>query len=156
MVLIIFAVIMTAVRGNTPTGIVDFSVLSCIDFSRCRSIAFPAISTGVFGYPVMEATKAIVEAIKDHMQRNPSCSVREIYLCDITKSNSLLCFQKHLEELIRDSSVTKPAEDSTIYDITKFIESTKMDRHYAETIPKHAYEPTNFQGKSSGKLLIFL
>ncbi len=34
----------------------------------CTEIAFPAISTGVFGYPVEEAAKVALETVRDHAQ----------------------------------------------------------------------------------------
>jgi O-acetyl-ADP-ribose deacetylase len=42
-----------------------------------RSISFPAISTGAYGYPAGEAAKIAIEAIVDNLQR-PQTGVREI------------------------------------------------------------------------------
>ncbi|XP_071169371.1 protein mono-ADP-ribosyltransferase PARP14-like [Mytilus edulis] len=51
---------------------------------KYRSIAIPALCTGTFGYPANNATKVIVEAIRDYMEENGvSSSVRQIYLCDV-------------------------------------------------------------------------
>ena len=36
-----------------------------------RTIAFPSISTGAFGYPVQEAAKVAVAAVKDFLSGNP-------------------------------------------------------------------------------------
>lgn len=36
----------------------------------CRSIAFPGISTGVYGYPVEEASRIALAAVKDFMKEN--------------------------------------------------------------------------------------
>lgn len=48
-----------------------------------RSIAIPAISTGVFNYPREMATRVIVEMIKEYFLANPDSVIREVYLCDI-------------------------------------------------------------------------
>lgn len=38
---------------------------------EARSVAFPAISAGIFGYPRAEATRVIVEAIRDWANHHP-------------------------------------------------------------------------------------
>lgn len=48
------------------------------------SIAFPAISAGIFGYPLDLSTKAIVEAINDYLSTEwKNSTILEVYLCDI-------------------------------------------------------------------------
>ena len=37
----------------------------------CRSIAFPSISTGAYGYPVAEASRVAVAALDDYVAANP-------------------------------------------------------------------------------------
>ncbi len=49
------------------------------DKNNCRSIAMPAISTGVFGYPIPKATKTIIEAVKEFIDEKKS-KIREIAL----------------------------------------------------------------------------
>lgn len=44
-----------------------------------RSISFPAISTGAYGYPAGEAATTAIDAIIDHLQR-PETGVREVLL----------------------------------------------------------------------------
>jgi len=36
-----------------------------------RSVAFPSISTGIYGYPVEEAAKVAVETVKNFLQKHP-------------------------------------------------------------------------------------
>ena len=45
-----------------------------------RSIAFPSISTGVFGYPIEDATKVAVKAVKEFLKENPNYDI-EIIFC---------------------------------------------------------------------------
>jgi O-acetyl-ADP-ribose deacetylase (regulator of RNase III) len=49
-----------------------------------RTIAFPAISTGVFGYPVEKASKVAVKTVRAFL--NESESVLDVIFC---------CFSKH-------------------------------------------------------------
>lgn len=47
----------------------------------CTSIAFPNISTGVYGYPKPEAAAIAVEAVKDYLTRSSSTIQRVIFVC---------------------------------------------------------------------------
>jgi O-acetyl-ADP-ribose deacetylase (regulator of RNase III) len=38
----------------------------------CRSIAFPSISTGAYGYPIDEASRIALTAIGDYVNANPT------------------------------------------------------------------------------------
>lgn len=55
------------------------ALASCYEMSlkiavekNIRKIAFPSISTGVYGYPVKEAAKVAVQAVRDFIQKNPN------------------------------------------------------------------------------------
>ena len=39
--------------------------------NKIRSIAFPSISTGAYGYPVQEAAKVAIKAVKNYLSMNP-------------------------------------------------------------------------------------
>lgn len=45
-----------------------------------ESIAFPAISTGIYGYPIEDATTVALAAIRAWIERNPGTSLRAITL----------------------------------------------------------------------------
>jgi O-acetyl-ADP-ribose deacetylase (regulator of RNase III) len=38
-----------------------------------KSIAFPSISTGAFGYPIENASRTALAAVRDFVTRNPGC-----------------------------------------------------------------------------------
>lgn len=46
-----------------------------------HSIAFPAISTGVYGYPYEEAAKIAVNTVKDWLNANPDYEMDVIFSC---------------------------------------------------------------------------
>ncbi|MEI6176378.1 MAG: O-acetyl-ADP-ribose deacetylase [Verrucomicrobiota bacterium] len=50
-----------------------------------KSIAFPGISTGIFGYPVAEAAVIAVETCKEFLETNPS--ELEVIFCCYSKAN---------------------------------------------------------------------
>jgi O-acetyl-ADP-ribose deacetylase (regulator of RNase III) len=52
-----------------------------------KSIAFPAISTGIFGYPLDAATRVAVTSVRHHA-RTPSSIERVLFVCfdDVTRT----------------------------------------------------------------------
>lgn len=46
-----------------------------------RSIAFPGISTGVYGYPVNEAAKVAVQAVREVITTNPGALDAVVFCC---------------------------------------------------------------------------
>lgn len=59
-----------------------------------KSIAFPAISTGIYGYPLEDATKIAIRAIQDYTSAHPTHFQRIDFLCFDDKTLAL--YQKHL------------------------------------------------------------
>ena len=45
----------------------------------CRSVGFPLISAGIFGYPLEEAWETAIEALRDYFAQNPSCGLRAVF-----------------------------------------------------------------------------
>lgn len=79
---------------NQEEGYLRDAVLKSLEVTSARrftSIAFPALCTGVFGYPVREATRVIVVAVRDFFRENSGSSVVAVYLCGLEKE-TVNCF----------------------------------------------------------------
>jgi O-acetyl-ADP-ribose deacetylase (regulator of RNase III) len=45
---------------------------------KCRSIAFPALATGVGGFPVQECAAVMLAAARDFIEQNPASQISKI------------------------------------------------------------------------------
>ena len=53
-----------------------------------HSIAFPAISTGVYGYPLEDATEIAVDTVSNWLKEHPETEMQVIFCCfDARKTN---------------------------------------------------------------------
>lgn len=74
-------------RSETPEILLAACYERCITIAEShdiRSIAFPCISTGVFGYPSLEAAKIAVRVIKDFKKYS---SVQQVIFCCYSQSD---------------------------------------------------------------------
>lgn len=54
--------------------------LRLADHLKLASIAFPAISTGIFGFPKERAARIIYQTIQDYFENNPASSLKQVRL----------------------------------------------------------------------------
>ena len=54
------------------------SALTLAVSHSCRSVDFPSISTGVYGYPVLQAAHVALKAIMDFLREYPDMDVRMV------------------------------------------------------------------------------
>lgn len=72
------------------------NALRLAHYRRIRSVAFPAISTGVFGYPKEEAAKIAVSTVLEELPRRPAVEHVRFVLFD---EESYRVYQRLLDEL---------------------------------------------------------
>ena len=63
--------------------------LALAEENGCETVAFPAISTGVYGYPWKEATEIAVHTVREF----PAKIVKKVIFC---------CFSTNMEKIYRD------------------------------------------------------
>ncbi|OGO14801.1 MAG: hypothetical protein A2Z14_06125 [Chloroflexi bacterium RBG_16_48_8] len=57
-----------------------YNALSLADARHFRSLALPAISTGIFGFPKERGARRILDAILEYFEGHPECSLSEIQI----------------------------------------------------------------------------
>jgi O-acetyl-ADP-ribose deacetylase (regulator of RNase III) len=75
------------------------SALELAEAQGFRSIAFPSISTGIFGFPVEQGAHIALQAARDFCQAHPASSVREIRFILIDEPTVQIfrtAFEKHM------------------------------------------------------------
>ncbi|NXH79319.1 PAR14 polymerase, partial [Hydrobates tethys] len=78
--------------------------LQLADTFNHRSIALPAISGGIFGFPLELCTYSIVSSIKETLEESMGdSSLKEVHLVDIAQNN-IEAFSKALREVFPDYS----------------------------------------------------
>ncbi|XP_062581102.1 protein mono-ADP-ribosyltransferase PARP14-like isoform X2 [Saccostrea cucullata] len=89
-----------------------FKSLEATSENRFTSIAFPALCTGVFGYPMREATRVIVVAVRDFFSENSSSPVEAVYLCDVSQ-DTVEGFVRAMKKELKDVKVKSPESRSS-------------------------------------------
>src|SRR3954467_12956374 len=74
-------------RGEAETlAACHRNALAVADALGCRSVAFPAISTGIYGYPIADAAAVAVPATEDALDEHPAIElVRFVVFNDETE-----------------------------------------------------------------------
>lgn len=73
-------------RGYSPERAAELlascyiSSLDLAEQKQLRSIAFPGISTGIYGYPLAEATRVALDAIEGWLLEHPNTSLKVVTL----------------------------------------------------------------------------
>ena len=68
--------------------------LKLIDKHKQKSISFPAISTGIFGYPIEQCAQIMISTVKEYLKG--ATQIKEVVFCLFTKSDFEV-FEKELK-----------------------------------------------------------
>eukprot|EP00105_Crassostrea_gigas_P015744 XP_011432847.1 PREDICTED: poly [ADP-ribose] polymerase 14 isoform X2 [Crassostrea gigas] len=97
-----------------------FKCLELTDRYKHSSIAIPALSAGVLGYPVAESVRVILDAIESYIKTVPSSSIKEVYFCDVDDTivkEFVICLKRkfglEVKEFSGDEHVQKSPVENT-------------------------------------------
>jgi O-acetyl-ADP-ribose deacetylase (regulator of RNase III) len=74
------------------------SSLALAEERGLRSISFPSISTGAYGYPIKEASRIALQAVIDYLREHPDTSLEDVVFVLFT-SQDLAVYEESLQEL---------------------------------------------------------
>ncbi len=65
--------------------------------NKISSVAFPSISTGIYGYPVKEASRIALKTVVDYLKDHPDIKLVRFVLFD---SNTFAVYKESLKEFV--------------------------------------------------------
>lgn len=68
---------------------------------NCTSIAFPAISTGIFGFPKDRCARIMLNTVKEFLEKEPT-SIKRVVFCLFSRED-LSIFEEAMQELFAES-----------------------------------------------------
>ncbi len=72
--------------------------------NNIQTIAFPNISTGIYGYPKEKAAQVAINAVKDFLKNHPENLLKEIYF---------VCFDNKNYQIYKELIPDKPADETS-------------------------------------------
>lgn len=114
--------------GNEQLKI-EATIINCLQIAdkyRLESIAFPAISTGIFCVPKETCARAFDKAISHYWEKFPNSIVKNIWLCLIEEDYSV--FEKILNKDKLSNKESQEAKDIEIpiYELTELDDSSDI------------------------------
>ncbi|NWW64363.1 PAR14 polymerase, partial [Ifrita kowaldi] len=101
------------------TWLLKKTVRKCLQLAEIynhRSIALPAISGGIFGFPLEQCTYSIVSSVKETLEESRgNCSLKEVHLVAFAQDN-IQAFSKAFRKVFSDYSPSSmsPQQASTV------------------------------------------
>ncbi|XP_077985633.1 protein mono-ADP-ribosyltransferase PARP14-like [Glandiceps talaboti] len=120
---------------------------------QCKSIAIPAISAGIFGFPLDLCADVILRSIDKFCKTNPPKHLHSIYLVD-NSEDTCFYFQKSLIETIGiDTAKAKPQVEVTKQEVTS---ESDEDQHQFHQQATNVTDDNSMVCTAEGKMIMLV
>ncbi|KAF6036745.1 hypothetical protein EB796_004955 [Bugula neritina] len=114
-------------RGENPVVLANCydSVLQIVKNENLKTVAFPCISTGIFGYPNEKACHVALKTVLHWLQSNPDWDGRIVFCVFLDKDKHL--YDKNVKKIFADPESSAVTKEGLLNQITHFFTSSLKD-----------------------------
>jgi O-acetyl-ADP-ribose deacetylase (regulator of RNase III) len=92
------------------------SALDIADKKKLKTVAMPAISSGIFGYPIAECAEIIVKSIGEFLSDLKETTLEKVVIC-LFEDTSFNEFEKQMKTLPEQKQKAKPKKENVKEDV---------------------------------------
>jgi O-acetyl-ADP-ribose deacetylase (regulator of RNase III) len=128
------------------------SALDIADKKKLKSVALPAISSGIFGYPIAACAEVIVKAIGEFLSELPETTLEKVIIC-LFEDTSFNEFEKQMKTLPEQKQKAEPKKEEKTDDkkVTEEKHKTKTAKDKTTRTKTTKTKTTKTQSKTTAR-----